>query len=39
MRKKPKDVRIVHGDERAKSSLKSKISQLLPGANVRVPKA
>ncbi|MCP5207420.1 MAG: MBL fold metallo-hydrolase [Hahellaceae bacterium] len=39
MRKKPKDVRIVHGDERAKNSLKSKISQLLPGANVRVPRA
>ena len=34
MRHKPKHIRIVHGDESAKSALKEKYNELLPGCEV-----
>ncbi len=38
MRVKPKEIRIVHGDEDAKAVLRQKLSQVVPEANVWVPK-
>lgn len=36
MRHKPKHIRIVHGDEGAKSALKEKYNELLPGCEVEI---
>ncbi len=38
MRRKPSEIRVVHGDEEAKAALKSKFEVLLPEANIIVPK-
>jgi len=38
MRKKPKEIRIVHGDAGAKRELKSKLHELLPNINIHIPK-
>src|SRR5690554_4503274 len=37
MRKKPREIRIVHGDEGAKRVLQQKFRELLPEANVAIP--
>src|SRR5690606_40704652 len=37
MRKKPREIRIVHGDEGAKRVLQQKFMELLPEANVAIP--
>lgn len=37
MRVKPKEIRLVHGDEQAKSILKEKLCSLFPGIQVLVP--
>jgi len=37
MRKKPKEIRIVHGDEKAKKVLKRKFEELVPGVFVDIP--
>lgn len=37
MRNKPREIRIVHGEEGAKRVLQSKLKQLVPGANVFIP--
>lgn len=38
MNRQPKEVRIVHGDNQAKSALRNRLSSLLPGSNVWIPK-
>ena len=35
---KPKEIRLIHGDERAKKTLKEKLSNKYPNINVWVPK-
>jgi metallo-beta-lactamase family protein len=37
MRVKPKEIRLVHGDEQAKSTLQAKLKTLYPSINVWVP--
>ncbi|TCI05438.1 MBL fold metallo-hydrolase [Corallincola luteus] len=37
MRKRPKQVRIVHGDDEAKQALKAKITDLFPDIDVLIP--
>lgn len=37
MRVKPADIRIVHGDDKAKQSLKRQYAQLLPEAKIMIP--
>ena len=37
MRKKPKEIRIVHGDDDAKKVLKRKFEDLVPGVLVKIP--
>jgi len=37
MRKKPSEIRIVHGDDAAKNELKSLLSSLYPKANIHIP--
>ncbi|MDG1733856.1 MAG: MBL fold metallo-hydrolase [Thalassotalea sp.] len=38
MRKKPKHIRIVHGDDKAKQALQQKIQHLVPNAKILIPK-
>jgi metallo-beta-lactamase family protein len=37
MRKKPGEIRIVHGDEDAKAALRTRLVEVAPGANVIIP--
>ncbi|MBT7308886.1 MAG: hypothetical protein HN842_11770 [Gammaproteobacteria bacterium] len=37
MRHPPKEIRLVHGDEKAKLSLREKLQQLLPESRVTLP--
>ena len=37
MRKKPEEIRIVHGDLRAKNALKNKLVKLYPSINIVIP--
>ena len=37
MRKKPREIRIVHGDEAAKSALRDGLREVIPEANVVIP--
>ena len=37
MRKQPKEIRIVHGDEKAKRELKKQILNILPKSKVNIP--
>jgi len=37
MRKKPSEIRIVHGDDGAKQALQTKLQQLVPKAHVWCP--
>jgi metallo-beta-lactamase family protein len=37
MRRRPREVRLVHGDPSAKESLRRELQDLLPGANVWIP--
>lgn len=37
MRKKPREIRIVHGDEGAKQALRRELERLVPGARVWIP--
>ena len=37
MRVKPRQIRIVHGDDGAKAELRDKYQQLVPGAEVIIP--
>lgn len=37
MRKKPTEVRIIHGDEAAKRALKQKMAEQLNGATIQIP--
>ena len=39
MRHQPQHIKIVHGDERAKQALAEKYQQLLPHANIEIPKS
>jgi len=37
MRRKPKEIRIIHGDEEAKATLQQKLIAVCPGAQVIIP--
>ncbi len=37
MRKKPKEIRVVHGEEHAKRTLQGELRKLVPGAKVWIP--
>ena len=37
MRKKPEEIRIVHGDQKAKNALRNKLIKLYPDINVIIP--
>jgi metallo-beta-lactamase family protein len=37
MRHKPKEIRLIHGDEEAKRTLAGKMKQVVPGAKVWIP--
>ena len=37
MRHKPKEVRLVHGDQTAKKSLKERLEKMLPESSIRIP--
>lgn len=38
MRKKPSEIRIIHGDKNAKRALRSKLMTLLPESKIHIPK-
>lgn len=38
IRRKPNEIRIVHGDERAKGVLKGELNKICPEANIIIPK-
>ena len=38
MRVKPREIRLIHGDDRAKQVLKGKLQEFLPGTEIWVPK-